>query len=74
MSEDFNYLDVKCLASGISKGKAKDLVEQGISGVISGGPISDSSKKIFDDKGIWYRENVEPSDLEFEGREFEKEG
>jgi predicted Fe-Mo cluster-binding NifX family protein len=40
------------------------LVSQGVSGVLCGGEISDNAKKILDNAGIWYEENVEPHELE----------
>ncbi|WP_017294977.1 hypothetical protein [Geminocystis herdmanii] len=73
MSENSDYIEVKAYSSAIPPSKAKKIAEKGVSGVISGGPISDKSKKIFNDHDIWYRENVEPSDLESESREIEKE-
>jgi predicted Fe-Mo cluster-binding NifX family protein len=70
---DDRYIEVKVYANGIFPKKAKQLVEQGVDGVISGGKISDNSKQIFGDAGIWYRENVEPEDLEPEPPEVEGE-
>lgn len=71
MASDDSYIEVKVYAGGIYPGKAKKIVEQGVDGVISGGKISESSKKIFDEAGVWHRENVEPSDLEPESTEVE---
>ena len=71
--DDDRYIEVKVYANGIYPGKAAKIVEQGVDGVISGGKISDNAKKIFDKAGIWYRENVEPKDLESESPETEKE-
>jgi hypothetical protein len=68
-----HYIEVKVYAGGIYPGKAKQLVNQSVVGVISGGKISDNAKKIFDDASIWYRDNVEPKDLEAESPENEKE-
>ncbi|MBF2057350.1 MAG: hypothetical protein IGQ45_09025 [Cyanobacterium sp. T60_A2020_053] len=73
MSENSDYIEVKSYSSAIPPSKAKKIAKQGVSGVISGGRISDESKKIFNKHGIWHRENVEPSDLESESREIEKE-
>lgn len=70
---DDRYIEVKVYAGGIYPGKAKQIVAQGVDGVISGGKISDNAKKIFDDAGIWHRDNVEPEDLEPEPPEVEKE-
>lgn len=67
------YIEVKVYANGIFPGKARQLVAQGIDGVISAGKISDNAKQILDDAGIWYRENVEPEDLEPEPPEVEGE-
>lgn len=72
-NDDDRYIEVKVYSGGIFPGKAKQLVAQGVDGVISGGKISDNAKKIFDDASIWYRDNVEPKDLETEPSEREKE-
>jgi len=74
MSEESDYIEVKVHSKGIHKGKAEQLVNQGVSGVISGGPISKNAKKILDENNVWHRDNVEPSDLESESQETEKEG
>ncbi len=71
MSNIDDYLEVKVYSSGIYPGKAKQIVDQGVKGVISGGKISDNAKTIFDNAEVWYRENVEPTDLESEGTESE---
>jgi hypothetical protein len=73
MSEESDYIEVKVHRQGIFKDKAKKLVNQGVSGVISGGKISESAKRILDENNVWHRENVEPSDLESESKETEKE-
>lgn len=67
------YLEVKVYANGIYPGKAGQIVAQGVDGVISGGKISKNAKIIFDNAKIWYRENVEPKDLEPEPPVVEKE-
>lgn len=69
MSSNDDYIEVKVYSGGIYPSKAQKIVEQGVKGVISGGKISDNAKSVFDDAGIWYRENVEPTDLESEGSE-----
>lgn len=74
MSEESDYIEVKVYSKGISKGKAEELVDQGVSGFISGGSISKNAKKILDKNNVWHREKVEPSDLESESKETEKEG
>ena len=71
MPDEADYIEVKVYSGGIYPGKAKQIVEQGVKGVISGGKISDNAKTIFDEAGIWYRENVEPKDLESEEHESE---
>lgn len=72
MAENDHYLEVKVYTKGIYPKKAQDIVDQGVSGVISSGPIADNAKKIFDQNNVWYRENVEPSDLESENKEKEQ--
>lgn len=62
--DDNDYIEVKCWSSKIHPGDARDLVSQGVEGVLCGGEISDNAKKILDDAGIWYEENVEPHELE----------
>ncbi|MBT2772128.1 hypothetical protein J7J47_07765 [Halomonas sp. ISL-60] len=71
MPSDDDYIEVKVYSSGIYPGKATKIVAQGVKGVISGGKISDNAKSVFDGAGVWYRENVEPTDLESEGSESE---
>jgi hypothetical protein len=73
VADDDKYIEVKVYAGGIYPGKAKKIVDQGVDGVISGGKISENAKKIFDEAGIWHRDNVEPGDLEPEAAEIEKE-
>lgn len=73
MSENSAYIEVKAYSSAIDSSKAKKIVSKGIAGIISGGRINDNAKQVFKDNGVWYRENVEPSDLESESREIEKE-
>lgn len=70
MSKD-EFVEVKVYRNGIPPSIANKIVEQGVKGVISGGPIPPKSKEIFDDAGVWHRENVEPSDLEVETPEQE---
>lgn len=71
MSNENKFIEVKVYSSGIYPGKAREIVKQGVSGVISSGNISDNARVIFDNSGVWYRDNVEPSDLESEGSESE---
>lgn len=71
MPKDSDYIEVKVLTNGIYPGKAKQIIKQGVKAVLSGGPVSDSAKKIFKDKKIWFRENVEPGDLDYEAKEHE---
>lgn len=71
MSEENKFIEVKVYSSGIYPGKARQIVNQGVSGVISGGKISDNARAIFDNSGVWYRDNVESSDLESDGAESE---
>lgn len=71
MPDKEEYIEVKVYSSGIYPSKANKIIEQGVVGVISGGKISDNAKNLFDDAGVWYRDNVEPSDLESEGPELE---
>lgn len=73
MADDDKYIEVKVYAGGIYPGKARKIVDQGVDGVISGGKISENAKKIFDEAGVWHRDNVEPKDLEPEAAEVEKE-
>ncbi len=73
MSEESDYIEVKVHSKGMYKSTAEKIVKQGASGAISGSQISPSAKKVLEDNGVWYRENVEPSDLESESREIEKE-
>ena len=70
--DEYGHLEVRVWSSPIYPQTARDLVEQGVGGVLCGGEISDNAKKIFDDAGIWYEENVEPE--EFEGGETEGDG
>jgi predicted Fe-Mo cluster-binding NifX family protein len=72
MVDKDDYLEVKVYSGGIYPGKAQQIVDQGVKGVISGGKISDNAKKIFDDSGIWHRDNVEPGDLEQESPDLEE--
>ena len=72
-NDDDRFIEVKVYTGGIFPGKAKQLVAQGVDGVISNGKISDNAKKILDDASIWYRDDVEPKDLEPESPEREKE-
>ena len=70
---NYKYVEVKCITDGIYPSKAQEIVDKGVQAVISNGKISDTSKQIFDEAGVWYRENVEPSDLEAENTETETE-
>lgn len=63
MAKKDDYIEVKVYTNGIYPGKAKQIVQQGVKGIISGGKISENAKTVFNDKGVWYRENVEPKDL-----------
>lgn len=67
------FIEVKVYSTPIYPSKAEQIVAQKVKGVICGGEISDSSKEIFNKNSIWYRENVEPSDLESEKPETEEE-
>jgi hypothetical protein len=73
MSDDdgYDYIEVKVYQGGFYAGSARRLVEQGVIGVLCGGRISGPAKKILDEAGIWYRENVEPEELESGEREYE---
>lgn len=64
MTDNSKFIEVKVYRNGIYPSKAKQIIQQGVVGVISGGKISDNAKIVFDEVGIWYRDNVEPSDLE----------
>jgi putative N-acetylmannosamine-6-phosphate epimerase len=64
MTDNSKFIEVKVYRNGIYPSKAKQIIQQGVVGVISGGKISDNAKIVFDKAGIWYRDNVEPSDLE----------
>jgi putative N-acetylmannosamine-6-phosphate epimerase len=69
MPDNSKFIEVKVYRNGIYPSKAKQIIKQGVVGVISGGKISDNAKIVFDKAGIWYRDNVEPSDLECEIKE-----
>ena len=71
MNDNSDYIEVKVYSSGIYPSIAQKIIKQGVKGVISGGSISDNAKKLLDEAGVWYRENVEPSDLETEANEHE---
>ena len=72
MAKKDDYIEVKVYTNGIYPGKAKQIVEQGVEGVISGGKISGNAKTVLSEKGVWYRENVDPKDLESEATRKDK--
>lgn len=69
--DDYDYIEVKVHQGGFYAGRARDIVEQGVIGVLCGGRISENAKKILDEAGVWYRENVEPEELESGETEYE---
>jgi len=69
--DDYEYIEVKVYQGGFYAGNARLLVEQGVIGVLCGGRISKNAKKILDEAGVWYRENVEPEELESDETEHE---
>ena len=72
MADKDDYIEVKVYTNGIYPSKAKQIVEQGVKGVISGGKISSNAKTVLNEKGVWYRENVDPKDLEAESKKKDK--
>ena len=71
--DDFDSIEVKCWSGKLYPGDAKSIVSQGVSGLLCGGEISKNAKKILDNAGIWYEENVEPHELERKIEEGEAE-
>ena len=49
-------------------------MSQGVEGVLCGGEISENAKKILDDAGIWYEENVNPTNLKGQLRKERQSG
>ncbi len=69
--DDYDYIEVKVYRNGFQIGTARRIVEQGVIGVLCGGKISKNAKKILDEAGVWYREYVEPEELESGETEYE---
>jgi hypothetical protein len=65
-SEDSDYIEVKCHTGKLDSGDAKDFIERGYVGILAGGLITGPAKKLLDDAGIWYQEEVDPYEMEQE--------
>lgn len=66
MSDEDKYIEVKVWTAKLTAYDAKKIITQGVSTLLCHGGITNGAKKLFNEAGIQYRENICSAELKID--------